>query len=154
MIVDVTVPVLAESVPDATLLEWNKQVGEAVIAGDILIELETDKVVLEVPAPEDGVLSEIVRQSGETVLSEEILAKIDRLDRLDRLERPDHARQDSQDPRLGAGGRQLRRWRRPRPRPPTPHLSLPRPRLPPHRRPRQRQTRIVFLKCLEMANKK
>ena len=51
MIVDVTVPVLAESVPDATLLDWSKQIGEAVAEGEVLIELETDKVVLEVVAP-------------------------------------------------------------------------------------------------------
>lgn len=77
MIVDVTVPVLAESVPDATLLEWSKQVGETVVSGDLLIEVETDKVVLEVLAPQDGVLTEIVRQTGETVLSAEVLARID-----------------------------------------------------------------------------
>ncbi|MEM7254406.1 MAG: 2-oxoglutarate dehydrogenase complex dihydrolipoyllysine-residue succinyltransferase [Pseudomonadota bacterium] len=77
MMIDVTVPVLAESVPDATLLEWNKQVGEAVTAGEILIELETDKVVLEVPAPADGVMAEILKQEGDTALSEEVIARID-----------------------------------------------------------------------------
>lgn len=77
MIIDVTIPVLVESVPDATLLEWNVQVGDAVSAGDILIELETDKVVLEVPAPSGGVVTELVKQEGETALSEEVIARID-----------------------------------------------------------------------------
>ena len=77
MTVDVKVPVLAESVPDATLLEWRKQPGDAVDKDEILIELETDKVVLEVPAPEAGVLAEIVKHTGDTVLSQEVLARID-----------------------------------------------------------------------------
>ena len=68
---------LAESIPDATLLDWKKQAGEAVSQNDILIELETDKVVLEVPAPRAGVLAEIVRREGDTVHSEEVLARID-----------------------------------------------------------------------------
>ena len=77
MTVDVKVPVLAESVPDATLLEWRKQPGEAVDKDEILIELETDKVVLEVPAPESGVITEILKNTGDTVLSQEVLARID-----------------------------------------------------------------------------
>ena len=77
MTVDVKVPVLAESVPDATLLEWRKQPGDRVGKDEILIELETDKVVLEVPAPEAGVLSEILKRTGDTVLSQEVLARID-----------------------------------------------------------------------------
>ena len=77
MTVDVKVPVLAESVPDATLLEWRKQPGDAVDKDEILIELETDKVVLEVPAPEAGVLAEILKQTGDTVLSQELLARIE-----------------------------------------------------------------------------
>ena len=77
MLVDIRVPVLAESVPDATLLDWKKREGEAVAQNDILIELETDKVVLEVPAPRAGVLTEIVRRHGDTVQSEEVLARID-----------------------------------------------------------------------------
>ncbi|MDD9981323.1 MAG: 2-oxoglutarate dehydrogenase complex dihydrolipoyllysine-residue succinyltransferase [Gammaproteobacteria bacterium] len=77
MTVDVKVPVLAESVPDATLLEWRKQPGDAVDRDEILIELETDKVVLEVPAPEAGVLTEILKHTGDTVLSQEVLARID-----------------------------------------------------------------------------
>ena len=77
MTVDVKVPVLAESVPDATLLEWRKQPGDPVDKDEILIELETDKVVLEVPAPEAGVLAEILKHTGDTVLSQEVLARID-----------------------------------------------------------------------------
>ena len=77
MTVEVKVPVLAESVPDATLLEWRKQPGDAVDKDEILIELETDKVVLEIPAPEAGVLTEILRHTGDTVLSQEVLARID-----------------------------------------------------------------------------
>ena len=77
MTVDVKVPVLAESVPDATLLEWRRQPGDRVEKDEILIELETDKVVLEVPAPEAGVLTEVLKRTGDTVLSQEVLARID-----------------------------------------------------------------------------
>ena len=77
MLVEVKVPVLAESVPDATLLNWYKQVGERVERGDSLIDLETDKVTLEIAAPEGGVLKEIRRQTGEVVLTNDILAVID-----------------------------------------------------------------------------
>ena len=77
MIVDVKVPVLAESVPDGTLLEWRKQAGETIARDEILIELETDKVVLEVPAPEAGVIKEIVKQTGDVVVSDDVIARID-----------------------------------------------------------------------------
>ena len=77
MTVDVKVPVLAESIPDATLLEWRKQPGDLVEQDEILIELETDKVVLEVPAPASGVLTEVLKQTGDTALSQEVLARID-----------------------------------------------------------------------------
>ena len=77
MTVEVKVPVLAESVPDATLLEWRKRPGDRVEKDEILIELETDKVVLEVPAPEAGVLAEVLKHTGDTVLSQEVLARID-----------------------------------------------------------------------------
>src|SRR5690554_5136828 len=76
-IIDVLVPQLSESVSEATLLTWKKQPGEAVEADEILIEVETDKVVLEVPAPSAGVLSEIVKGDGSTVTSSEVLARID-----------------------------------------------------------------------------
>ncbi|HBT32769.1 MAG TPA: dihydrolipoamide succinyltransferase [Pusillimonas sp.] len=76
-ITEVLVPQLSESVSEATLLEWKKKPGEAVEADEILIEVETDKVVLEVPAPAAGVLSEIVKGDGSTVGSGEVLARID-----------------------------------------------------------------------------
>ena len=77
MLVEVKVPVLAESVPDATLLEWYKKAGQRVERGESLIDLETDKVTLEVAAPESGVLVEVRKQTGEVVLSQDILAVID-----------------------------------------------------------------------------
>ena len=76
-ITDVVVPQLSESVSEATLLTWKKQPGQAVQADEILIEVETDKVVLEVPAPASGVLSEIVKADGSLVTSGEVLARID-----------------------------------------------------------------------------
>ncbi|MBF6616203.1 2-oxoglutarate dehydrogenase complex dihydrolipoyllysine-residue succinyltransferase [Pollutimonas thiosulfatoxidans] len=76
-ITDVLVPQLSESVSEATLLTWKKQPGEAIEADEILIEVETDKVVLEVPAPSSGVLKEIVKADGSTVTSGEVLARID-----------------------------------------------------------------------------
>lgn len=76
-ITDVVVPQLSESVSEATLLTWKKQPGAAVEADEILIEVETDKVVLEVPAPASGVLTEIVKGDGSTVTSGEVLARID-----------------------------------------------------------------------------
>ena len=77
MLVDVRIPTLAESVPDARLLAWNFHAGDRVERGDVLIELETDKVVLEVPAPQAGTLAEIVLAEGETGLSEQVIARID-----------------------------------------------------------------------------
>ncbi|MBU3738102.1 MAG: 2-oxoglutarate dehydrogenase complex dihydrolipoyllysine-residue succinyltransferase [Rhodoferax sp.] len=76
-IVEVKVPQLSESVAEATLLQWKKKVGESVSADEILIEVETDKVVLEVPAPAGGVLAEIVQGDGSTVVAEQLLARID-----------------------------------------------------------------------------
>ena len=76
-ITDVVVPQLSESVSEATLLTWKKQAGAAVEADEILIEIETDKVVLEVPAPASGVLAEIVEADGATVASGQLIAKID-----------------------------------------------------------------------------
>ncbi len=77
MLVEVKVPILAESIADATLLSWHKQVGDPVKRGDHLIDLETDKVTLEVTAPEDGVIKDLVKRSGEAAVSNEILAIID-----------------------------------------------------------------------------
>ena len=77
MIIEIKVPVLAESVPDATLLDWYKQVGEQVTRGENLIDLETDKVTLEIEAPESGVIKELRKQTGDVVLTDDILAVID-----------------------------------------------------------------------------
>ncbi|ABF08928.1 2-oxoglutarate dehydrogenase E2 component (dihydrolipoamide succinyltransferase) [Cupriavidus metallidurans] len=76
-IVDVKVPQLSESVAEATMLNWKKKPGEAVAQDEILIEIETDKVVLEVPAPSAGVLSQIIKNDGDTVVADEVIAKID-----------------------------------------------------------------------------
>ncbi|MEY4748885.1 MAG: 2-oxoglutarate dehydrogenase complex dihydrolipoyllysine-residue succinyltransferase [Pseudomonadota bacterium] len=76
-IVEVKVPQLSESVAEATLLTWKKKPGEAVAVDEILIEIETDKVVLEVPAPSAGVLAELVQGDGATVASDQVIARID-----------------------------------------------------------------------------
>lgn len=76
-IVEVKVPQLSESVAEATLLQWKKKVGDAVSIDEILIEVETDKVVLEVPAPAAGVITELVVADGGTVMAEQLIARID-----------------------------------------------------------------------------
>jgi len=75
--VDVKVPQLSESVAEATLLQWKKKPGDAIAIDEILIEIETDKVVLEVPAPAAGVLAELVAGDGSTVTADQVIAKID-----------------------------------------------------------------------------
>src|SRR5690349_11476628 len=77
MSIEVKVPVLPESVSDATIASWHKKVGEAVKRDENLVDLETDKVVLEVPAPVDGVLKEIRHEVGDTVNSEQVIAIIE-----------------------------------------------------------------------------
>lgn len=76
-IVEVKVPQLSESVAEATLLQWKKKPGEAVALDEILVEIETDKVVLEVPAPAAGVMAELVKGDGESCTSDEVIARID-----------------------------------------------------------------------------
>ena len=76
-IVEVKVPQLSESVAEATMLQWKKKVGESVAADEILIDIETDKVVLEVPAPAAGVICEILVADGGTVAAEQLIARID-----------------------------------------------------------------------------
>jgi 2-oxoglutarate dehydrogenase E2 component (dihydrolipoamide succinyltransferase) len=76
-ILDVVVPQLSESVAEATLLQWHKKVGEAVARDENLIDIETDKVVLELPAPAQGVITEIIRGDGSTVVAGELIARID-----------------------------------------------------------------------------
>ncbi|GFO76977.1 2-oxoglutarate dehydrogenase E2 component [Bathymodiolus platifrons methanotrophic gill symbiont] len=76
MSLEIRVPTLPESVADATLISWHKQVGDSIEKDENLVDLETDKVVLEVPAPKAGILSEIIVQDGSTVASGDLLAKI------------------------------------------------------------------------------
>ena len=76
-IIEVQVPQLSESVAEGTLASWKKKIGEAVARDEILIDIETDKVVLEVPSPAAGVLVEIIKADGETVVSGELIARID-----------------------------------------------------------------------------
>jgi len=77
VLIEIKVPPLAESVADATLMGWQKKVGDFVKEGENLIDLETDKVTLEVAAPKDGVITEILKAEGDTALAEEVLAIID-----------------------------------------------------------------------------
>ena len=74
MSIEIKVPVLPESVADATIATWHKKPGEAVSRDENLVDIETDKVVLEVPAPEDGVLGEILFEEGATVTAEQVIA--------------------------------------------------------------------------------
>jgi 2-oxoglutarate dehydrogenase E2 component (dihydrolipoamide succinyltransferase) len=76
-IVEIKVPQLSESVAEATLLQWKKRPGEAVALDEIVIEIETDKVVLEVPAPAAGVMAQIIKNDGDSCTSDEVIAKID-----------------------------------------------------------------------------
>ncbi|UOG90577.1 MAG: 2-oxoglutarate dehydrogenase complex dihydrolipoyllysine-residue succinyltransferase [Candidatus Thiothrix sulfatifontis] len=73
---EILTPVLPESVADATVVTWSKKVGDSVKQDEVLVEIETDKVVLEVPAPADGVLTEIVQQAGATVISSQLLGRM------------------------------------------------------------------------------
>lgn len=77
MLIEVRVPALSESVAEATLLSWHKQKGEYVKRDENLIDIETDKVVLELPAPQSGILMEIVKEEGGLVAANEIIARID-----------------------------------------------------------------------------
>ncbi len=77
MLIDVKVPQLSESVAEATLVTWHKQEGQAVARDENLIDIETDKVVLELPASDDGVLVKILKGNGETVVAGEVIAQID-----------------------------------------------------------------------------
>ncbi len=77
MLIEVKVPVLSESVTEGTLLDWHKNTGDFVRRDEILVELETDKVVLEITAPADGVLTEILAASGTSVTSEQLVARMD-----------------------------------------------------------------------------
>ena len=77
MSIEVKVPVLPESVSDATIATWHKKVGDSVRRDENLLDLETDKVVLEVPSPVDGVLKELRFKEGDTVTSSQVVAVIE-----------------------------------------------------------------------------
>ena len=77
MIIDVKIPQLSESVSEATLVSWHRKIGEAVARDENLIDIETDKVVLELPAPAEGVLVEVIKADGATVVAGEVIARID-----------------------------------------------------------------------------
>lgn len=77
MLIEVKVPVLSESVTEATLVSWHKKKGDQVERGENLIDIETDKVVMELPAPQTGILAEIIKEDGATVAAEEVIARID-----------------------------------------------------------------------------
>src|SRR3982750_2209797 len=76
-LIEVKVPQLSESVSEATLLQWKKKPGQAVEIDEILVEIETDKVVLEVPAPAAGVLAQVIKNDGDSCIADEVIAKID-----------------------------------------------------------------------------
>ncbi|MBU1689122.1 MAG: 2-oxoglutarate dehydrogenase complex dihydrolipoyllysine-residue succinyltransferase [Gammaproteobacteria bacterium] len=77
MLVEVKIPVLSESISEATLLSWHKKVGDSVVRDEILIDVETDKVVLELPAPQSGILAKIIKGDGLSVTGNEVIAVID-----------------------------------------------------------------------------
>ncbi|WP_145005064.1 2-oxoglutarate dehydrogenase complex dihydrolipoyllysine-residue succinyltransferase [Pseudomonas oryzihabitans] len=77
MAIEIKAPTFPESVADGTVATWHKKPGEAVKRDELLVDIETDKVVLEVVAPADGVLAEVVKNEGDTVLSEEVIARIE-----------------------------------------------------------------------------
>ncbi len=85
MLIDVKVPQLSESVAEATLVAWHRQEGEAVARDENLIDIETDKVVLELPAPEDGVLVKILKGNGELVVAGEVIAQLDTEAKADKI---------------------------------------------------------------------
>ncbi len=77
MLIEVKIPVLSESISEASLLSWHKKVGDAVVRDENLIDVETDKVVLELPAPQSGILAKIIKGDGLSVTSDEVIAVID-----------------------------------------------------------------------------
>ncbi|HEX9626223.1 MAG TPA: 2-oxoglutarate dehydrogenase complex dihydrolipoyllysine-residue succinyltransferase [Acidiferrobacterales bacterium] len=80
MSIEVQVPVFPESVADGTIVSWHKQPGDHVKRSEVLADIETDKVVFEIPAPEDGVLKEILEKEGATVVARQVIARLDRGD--------------------------------------------------------------------------
>jgi 2-oxoglutarate dehydrogenase E2 component (dihydrolipoamide succinyltransferase) len=112
MSIDIRVPALPESVADATVLSWHKQPGEAVSRDENLVDLETDKVVLEVPAPADGVLTDIQFNEGDTVEADQVLAI------LDENAEPRAAPAQAEKPEPAAAAKTAPREAEPKPAPP------------------------------------
>lgn len=77
MTIEIKAPTLPESVPDGTIATWHKQAGDAVKRDELLVDIETDKVVIEVVSPADGVLKEIVKNSGDTIVSNELIGRVE-----------------------------------------------------------------------------
>jgi 2-oxoglutarate dehydrogenase E2 component (dihydrolipoamide succinyltransferase) len=119
MLIEVKVPQLSESVSEATLLAWHKKQGEAVKRDENLIDIETDKVVLELPAPADGVLVSILKGDKGTVVAGEVIAKIDTDGKASAVSAPK--------------AKQRRKSRSPDPLPPLRQSLPPRKRSPPRR---------------------
>ncbi|MEJ2308594.1 MAG: 2-oxoglutarate dehydrogenase complex dihydrolipoyllysine-residue succinyltransferase [Gammaproteobacteria bacterium] len=113
MSIDIRVPGLPESVADATVLSWHKQPGEAVTRDENLVDLETDKVVLEVPAPADGVLTDIQFNEGDTVEADQVLAI------LDENAEPTAAPAQAEKPEPAAAAKTAPREVEPKPAPPS-----------------------------------
>ena len=76
MAIEIKAPQFPESVEEGSIAAWHKQVGEAVSRDELIVDIETDKTVLEVVAAEDGVLTEVMKQEGDIVLSQELIGKI------------------------------------------------------------------------------
>ena len=89
MTIELNAPTLPESVPDGTIASWHKKAGETVRRDEVLVDIETDKVVIEVPSPADGVLKEIYKHAGDTVLSNEPIGRIEPLAPGEAVEAPD-----------------------------------------------------------------
>src|SRR5690606_22364659 len=77
MTIEIKAPTLPESVPDGTIATWHKKAGDAVKRDELLVDIETDKVVIEVVSPADGVLKEIVKNSGDTIISNELIGRVE-----------------------------------------------------------------------------
>src|SRR3989338_7146874 len=77
MAIEVKVPLLPESITDATVSTWHKKAGDKVSRDENIVDLETDKVMLEVPSPTDGIIKEIIKNTGSTVQAQEVIAVID-----------------------------------------------------------------------------
>jgi 2-oxoglutarate dehydrogenase E2 component (dihydrolipoamide succinyltransferase) len=76
MKIEIKAPALPESVPDGTIATWHKEIGESVSRDELLVDIETDKVVIEVVSPTDGILEEVVKVSGETIISDEVIGRL------------------------------------------------------------------------------